>query len=38
MLRPDEIKGLFSQYGKIRDVHIPIDFNTRQPRGFAYVE
>lgn len=36
--RPDEIKLLFNEYGNVRDVHIPIDFNTRQPRGFAYIE
>ncbi|CAG5091729.1 Oidioi.mRNA.OKI2018_I69.PAR.g13216.t2.cds [Oikopleura dioica] len=36
--RPDEIKLLFQEYGNVRDVHIPIDFNTRQPRGFAYIE
>lgn len=37
-IRPDEIKLLFNEYGNVRDVHIPIDFNTRQPRGFAYIE
>ena len=38
LFRPDEVKELFSQYGHVRDVHIPMDFNTRQPRGFAYLE
>jgi len=37
-MRPDEVKALFQQHGHIRDVHIPIDFNTRKPRGFAYIE
>merc|ERR1712227_730166 len=37
-MRPDEVKALFGQFGHVRDVHIPIDFNTRQPRGFAYIE
>merc|ERR1712212_245768 len=37
-MRPDEVKELFGKYGHIRDVHIPMDFNTRQPRGFAYIE
>lgn len=36
--RPDEVKAHFAQFGHIRDVHIPIDFNTRKPRGFAYIE
>jgi len=37
-MRPDEVKAHFAQFGHIRDVHIPIDFNTRKPRGFAYIE
>jgi len=37
-MRPDEVKAHFAQHGHIRDVHIPIDFNTRKPRGFAYIE
>lgn len=37
-MRPDEVKSMFGQFGHVRDVHIPIDFNTRQPRGFAYIE
>jgi RNA recognition motif-containing protein len=36
--RPDELKAEFSLYGNVRDVHIPCDFKTRTPRGFAYVE
>lgn len=28
----------FCKYGEIRDIHIPVDFHTQQPRGFAYIE
>jgi len=28
----------FQKYGEIRDIHIPCDFHTQQPRGFAYIE
>ena len=28
----------FQKYGEIRDIHIPVDFHTQQPRGFAYIE
>ena len=27
-----------SQKSDIRDIHIPVDFHTQQPRGFAYIE
>ena len=36
--RPDELKLEFQKFGKVRDVHVPCDFRTRAPRGFAYVE
>merc|ERR1711990_485221 len=28
----------FQKYGEIRDIHIPVDFHTQLPRGFAYIE
>ena len=37
-IRPDEIKDEFKEFGGIKDVRVPIDFDTREPRGFAYVE
>lgn len=37
-IRPDEIKEEFKEFGEIKEVRVPIDFDTRQPRGFAYVE
>ena len=32
------MREIFSRYGGIRDVYIPMDYYTREPRGFAYVE
>lgn len=33
-----DIRRLFSKYGEIRDVYMPLDHYTRRPRGFAFVE
>ena len=32
------MRELFSRYGPIQDVYIPLDYYTREPRGFAYVQ
>ena len=37
-VRGDELKTLMSQHGEVRDVYIPLDYYTRRPRGFAFVE
>ena len=37
-IRRSELEEVFSRYGEIRDVYIPLDYYTREPRGFAYVE
>lgn len=37
-IRPDEIKAEFKEFGEIKEIRIPVDFETREPRGFAYVE
>merc|ERR1711935_389308 len=36
--RPDELKLEFAKFGEVVDVHVPCDFKTRTPRGFAYIE
>ncbi|KAL1237657.1 Serine/arginine-rich splicing factor [Trichinella spiralis] len=36
--RDDELRAMFSKYGPVRDVYIPLDYYTRRPRGFAYIE
>jgi len=32
-----DIESLFSQYGRVTDVHLPTDRESGQPRGFAFV-
>jgi RNA recognition motif. (a.k.a. RRM, RBD, or RNP domain) len=34
----DEVQGLFSQIGEVRDVFLPTDRESGRPRGFAFVE
>jgi len=36
--RQEELKNLFGKYGAISDVYVPMDYFTRRPRGFAYVQ
>ncbi|ESN91968.1 hypothetical protein HELRODRAFT_181891 [Helobdella robusta] len=36
--RSDELREIFSKYGPVTDVYIPLDYYTRQHRGFAYVQ
>ncbi|KAG6889270.1 hypothetical protein C0992_005794 [Termitomyces sp. T32_za158] len=32
-----ELEGVFSPFGEVVQVHIPVDINTKQPKGVAYV-
>ncbi|XP_037129963.1 serine/arginine-rich splicing factor 10 [Syngnathus acus] len=36
--RPEDLRHEFGRYGPIVDVYIPLDFYTRRPRGFAYIQ
>ncbi|KAM4539782.1 serine and arginine rich splicing factor 10b [Odontesthes bonariensis] len=36
--RPEDLRREFGRYGPIVDVYIPLDFHTRQSRGFAYIQ
>ncbi|XP_060937019.1 serine/arginine-rich splicing factor 10 [Limanda limanda] len=36
--RPEDIRREFGRYGPIVDVYLPLDFYTRRPRGFAYIQ
>ena len=36
--RSEDIRKMFSKYGEISDVYVPLDYYTREPRGFAYVQ
>ena len=33
----DELQELFSNYGEVTDVHLPMDRDSGRPRGFAFV-
>ncbi|OWZ23884.1 DNA replication licensing factor [Phytophthora megakarya] len=37
-LRPEDIRKEFERYGEVRDVYIPKDYYTKEPKGFAFVE
>lgn len=32
-----DLRGLFSEYGNVTDVHIPTDRDSGRPRGFGFV-
>lgn len=32
-----ELRDLFSQYGAVTDIHLPMDRDSGRPRGFAFV-
>lgn len=32
-----EIQDLFSRHGQVTDIHLPLDRESGQPRGFAFV-
>ncbi|MFA6957376.1 MAG: RNA-binding protein [Thermoanaerobaculia bacterium] len=34
----EELEGLFREVGPLKDVFLPLDRETRRPRGFAFVE
>ena len=34
----DTIRKDFERFGEINDVYLPLDFNTRRPRGFCFIE
>ncbi|XP_035827981.1 serine/arginine-rich splicing factor 10 isoform X1 [Aplysia californica] len=36
--RQEELRTMFGKYGPITDVYIPMDYYTRRPRGFAYIQ
>ncbi|MGB0291423.1 MAG: RNA recognition motif domain-containing protein [Luteolibacter sp.] len=33
----DELQELFSNYGTVTDIHMPMDRDSGRPRGFAFV-
>ncbi|MEM7063083.1 MAG: RNA-binding protein [Cyanobacteria bacterium P01_B01_bin.77] len=34
----DDLEGVFTEYGKVNRVSLPMDRETGRPRGFAFVE
>ncbi len=36
--RHDDLRKIFEKYGEVKDVYIPKDFHTGEPREFAYVQ
>jgi len=32
------LKEMFEEFGEVRDIYLPTDYNTRQPRGFGFIE
>lgn len=36
--RPEELRAPFERFGPVRDVYIPKDYYSGQPRGFAFVQ
>ena len=36
--KTEELRSIFTKYGPISDVYIPLDHYTQKPRGFAYVQ
>ncbi len=33
----EDVRALFSEYGVVTDIHLPIDRDSGRPRGFAFV-
>ncbi|KAM1253267.1 hypothetical protein FF1_041282 [Malus domestica] len=36
--RAEELRAPFERYGEVRDVYIPKDYYTGEPRGFAFIQ
>ena len=37
-IKTEELRSIFTKYGPITDVYVPLDYHTQKPRGFAYVQ
>ncbi|CDJ58565.1 RNA binding motif-containing protein, putative [Eimeria maxima] len=35
---PEKVREIFERMGRVKDVYLPIDHTTREPRGFGFVE
>ncbi|XP_058212416.1 serine/arginine-rich SC35-like splicing factor SCL33 isoform X3 [Rhododendron vialii] len=36
--RPEDLRGPFGEFGPLKDVYLPRDYNTGEPRGFGFVQ
>ncbi|XP_062197549.1 serine/arginine-rich SC35-like splicing factor SCL30 [Phragmites australis] len=36
--RPEDLRAPFERFGPVRDVYLPRDYHTGEPRGFGFVE
>ncbi|KAL2923929.1 Serine/arginine-rich SC35-like splicing factor SCL30A [Bienertia sinuspersici] len=36
--RPEDLRGTFGRYGPIKDIYLPRDYYTGEPRGFGFVQ
>ena len=34
----DELRKVFAEFGEVVDVYLPLDYHTRRPRGFGFVQ
>ncbi|VDN06225.1 unnamed protein product [Thelazia callipaeda] len=37
IIRADDLRFFFERIGPVHDVHIPVHYHTREPRGLAYI-
>ncbi|CAI0402475.1 unnamed protein product [Linum tenue] len=35
---PEDLRGPFSQFGPLKDIYLPRDYYTGQPRGFGFIQ
>eukprot|EP01132_Coremiostelium_polycephalum_P003170 gene3170-3969_t len=35
--KEEDLQNIFQNYGKISEIYMPIDINTKKPKGFAYI-
>ncbi|KAM4079368.1 hypothetical protein ACJW30_09G110700 [Castanea mollissima] len=36
--RPEDLRGPFGQFGQLKDIYLPRDYYTGEPRGFGFVQ
>jgi RNA recognition motif-containing protein len=37
-IRTEEVRRFFEKFGEVRDVYLPLDYRSRRPRGFGFIE